>query len=498
MLYELKSRIQSHTLAPASPKGCQRQAMTEPDVGLINLTPTTRPPSENGPSSRASRSPSRSLEDDTTTASADIRPFRKGWAKGERANFLDEAYHGYQAARTRGTHSVADYMTSTVNGYCARFTWWLDPPKMPSEEDLDMDDDSIPSFLLAQKAARIRRISVGIRNYLDRLSQRSAPITLMTSKQIEKDPVASLIANIGGAKVGQRRTRTAYQLWSMSNFKTALKGEVDNTVSLAGIDPQKDRIGVVQSQTQAAYDALPAHERQKYEDDSRREQEELKQRKKDNKWMPQQLSPAETLLALDKLPHSLIALFDGLRALTGWNFHVYYSGPDPRAGGQIATLSLHSGVDRSPVPADFPTAGGTEGLARRRLVEAAIGDYALRCFSTADRRAACLPDVALNQAAPSFLAWRPPSWEGALQLVKSSTTLVDTQSSKRKKSSDSQQGPRKKTSPPAADNSTQKDNKQAPAHVPSKKKARHRHPSSHKSGDGDDSSDFDIDAESPR
>lgn len=57
-----------------------------------------------------------------------LKPFRKGWAKGECTQFLDESYHGYQGARARGGHSVTDYLTTVVNAYCARFTWWLDPP----------------------------------------------------------------------------------------------------------------------------------------------------------------------------------------------------------------------------------------------------------------------------------------------------------------------------------------------------------------------------------
>ncbi|KIY62057.1 hypothetical protein CYLTODRAFT_459326 [Cylindrobasidium torrendii FP15055 ss-10] len=427
--------------------------MLASDGGLINFTSAEGGfallPEDRATSSRISSSPSRAssvVEDDSGSISFDIKPFRKGWAKGARADFLDEAYHGFQAARTRGTHSVADYITNTVNEYCARFTWWIDPPRLPTTDELEREDDDLPPALGSQKAARLKRITVGIRNYLDRLAQRAAPITLMTPKQIEKDPVASLIATIGGAKVGQRRARTGYQLWSMSHFKHAVKNGVDNTVTQAGIDRQKDRIGVVQAQTVAAYEALPAFERQKYEDESRREQEELRQRKKDSKWMPQQLSPEEIQLALDKLPHSLIALFDGLRALTGWNFDVFYSGPDPRAGGQVATLSVHSGVDRSPIPRDFPTAGGAEGLARRRLVEAAIGDFALRCFSTADRQAACLPNDTLNQTAPPFLAWRPSSWEAALKHTSASTALPESKSTKRKQPGDSQSGSRKKTS----------------------------------------------------
>ncbi|KIY62547.1 hypothetical protein CYLTODRAFT_458894 [Cylindrobasidium torrendii FP15055 ss-10] len=423
------------------------------DAGLIDFASSSRgspvPPTEDYTSpSRLSTSPSRASSvspDNVVLAPYNLKPFRKGWAKGARADFLDEAYHGFQAARTRGSHAVSDYIISTVNAYCERFTWWLDGPKMPTDDDLAKDDDSLPPALLAQKAARLKRLTIGIKNYLDRLAQRAAPITLMTPKQIEKDPIASLIATIGGAKIGQRRARTGYQLWSMNHFKTSVKDVVDNTVSRTGIDRQKDRIGVVQSQTVAAYEALPAQERMKWEDESRREQEELKQRKKDSKWMPQQLSAEEAQIALDKLPHSLIALFDGLRALFGWNFDVFYSGPDPRANGQITTLSVHSGVDRSPIPRDFPTAGGAEGLARRRLVEAAIGDFALRCFSTADRQAACLPNQTLNQAAPAFMAWRPSSWEGAMQVMLAS---LETQPNKRKPVVDSQSGSRKKASAP--------------------------------------------------
>ncbi|KIY60987.1 hypothetical protein CYLTODRAFT_415753, partial [Cylindrobasidium torrendii FP15055 ss-10] len=337
----------------------------------------------------------------------EVKPFRKGWAKGERSQYLDAAYHGYQVARTRGSHFVSDYVNATVNTYCSRFTWWLDPPHMPTEEDLNKTDEDLQPELVRQKSARIKRISVGVKNYLEKAATHVAPISLMTSRQIEQDPVASLIATIGNAKCGLRRARTGYQLWSMDHFKSKVKKDVDNKITTTGVDAQRERISVVQQEIVNAYEALPAHIRQPYEDQAQREKDELKLRKQDSKWLPNRLNAEDVQLALDRLAPTLITFIDGLHALTGWNFDIFYSGPDPRAAGQITTQSVHSGQDLSPKPADFATAGGEEGLARRRLVEAAVGDFAMRCFDREARLAYCLPNTSLNMAAPSFLQWRP-------------------------------------------------------------------------------------------
>ncbi|KIY60901.1 hypothetical protein CYLTODRAFT_427746, partial [Cylindrobasidium torrendii FP15055 ss-10] len=371
--------------------------------------------------------------------------------------FFNAHVPGYSAARARGPAATTDFITNLLNEYCAKFTWWLDPPQEPTPADLLASESTLSPTLLAQKAAKLDRLVTGSKNLLERLSTSAAPITKMTAAQIQRDPVASLIAGIANSKLELTRARTPYQLWSKSAFRTGVKSavEVDVKSKVNGASSQKDaipkthRIASVQHNTMEAFEQLPAAEREMWTLQAEAEREAIKERKKNGSVVPPMLEPQKIQDAIDTMVNKIHPLIEGLSALTGGNVHFYWAGPEPAKGGQINVISMHAGVDSSAFPVDFGTVGGEQADGRRRLVEAAFGEWALRCHPTAARAARTLPGVPPSNTPPAFLRYRPMSWTTELQAAHTSTTPsvsepAPRKDTKRKASVSRTAGPRKR------------------------------------------------------
>ncbi|KIY64697.1 hypothetical protein CYLTODRAFT_413146 [Cylindrobasidium torrendii FP15055 ss-10] len=363
--------------------------------------------------------------------------FKRGWAKGRRTTFFEDYMPDYVSARARGPQQARDYVINVTNDYCAQFTWWLEPPKEPTAEDLAMTDNDLPPGELALKDAKLQRLRVGIRNFLERLSSTVSPLAKMSPSQIKKDPVGSLLAKIGNAKWGITRARTAYQLWSKAGFDSVREG-VDKTVAAAKLDAKTERISVAAGRTKAAFDSLPASERRVWELKAEAEKKLNQERRDSAKQHGGVIShtcldPEATQELLDDLVNKIDPLLRGISMLTGGNTHFYWAGPEPRRGGQINVLSVHAGNNKSAIPRNFSEAGGAEAAGRRRVAEATFGDFALRCYDAQQQAKRTLPGVPPCTAPPSFLRYRPVTWElggpvpvNALQVTESSDPLPAT------------------------------------------------------------------------
>ncbi|KIY61815.1 hypothetical protein CYLTODRAFT_495026 [Cylindrobasidium torrendii FP15055 ss-10] len=344
-----------------------------------------------------------------------VPKFKRGWAKGARMAFFEARVPDYTSARAKGPAQTADYLVAVSNAYCQQFTWWLDPPNEPTASDLAKTDDELDPAELQLKAAKILRLRRASRNLLDRLSNSAPAISKMTPAQIKRDPVSSLISAIANGKTHVPRARTAYQLWSKSQFNKDIKTDVDQSVIDNGVDAKSGRIRLVTGSTQQAFQNLPASERRVWELQADAEkaanQEARGLQKKDGVIPAMPLDPTATQDMLDALVHKIDPLLQGISKLTNGNAHFYWAGPEPRRGGQINVISMHAGVDRMPIPCGFMEAGGSEGVARRRTVEAAIGDFALSCYDPKVQAARTLPKIAPCSAPPSFLRYRPTTWD---------------------------------------------------------------------------------------
>lgn len=194
---------------------------------------------------------------------------------------------------------------------------------------------------------------------MERLATHSAPITKMSVEQIQRDPVASLIANIRNAKVELLRARTPYQLWSKHSFKNSVSDKVNADLADDDLPAAKYRIRSVQANTKEAFEALPAAERKLWQLEHEAEKASILERKKNGSVLsgllgPQEaqecvfnpvLSPMRTNYpssVLDGLVNKICPLLDGIAELTGGNTHFYWAGPEPARGGQINVISCVS------------------------------------------------------------------------------------------------------------------------------------------------------------
>lgn len=84
--------------------------------------------------------------------------FTRGWAKGRRTAFFEDHMPDYVSARARGPQQARDYIINVANEYCAEFTWWLEPPKEPTPEDLAKNDSDLDPSELALKDAKLKRL----------------------------------------------------------------------------------------------------------------------------------------------------------------------------------------------------------------------------------------------------------------------------------------------------------------------------------------------------
>lgn len=181
----------------------------------------------------------------------------------------------------------------------------------------------------------------------------------MSPAQIKRDPVSALISAIANGKTYIPRARTAYQLWSKTQFDKDIKTDVDQSVIDNGVDAKSGRIRLVTGSTQQAFQNLPASERRVWELQAAAEKapnQEARGLQKKDGIIPQTcLDPVATqeyvfsahflpryscsLRLLDGLVHKMDPLLKGISMLTSGNTHFYWAGPEPRRGGQINVLS---------------------------------------------------------------------------------------------------------------------------------------------------------------
>ncbi|KIY68992.1 hypothetical protein CYLTODRAFT_442968 [Cylindrobasidium torrendii FP15055 ss-10] len=391
-----------------------------PDVPVASESPTA-------PSGASAVS----AQEDDAELPTTVPSFKRGWAKGAREVFFQDRTSGYTQARSRGTRITNDFLITVLNDYCSMFTWWLEPPSEPTAEDLAKEDSDLDADTLALKPAKLKRLRKGIRNIFDRFSAGDSPFAKMTVGQVKKDPVGSLIASIAKPTVDIPRARTAYQLWSKRAFRANVKDSVNKTVAEEGLNSKTERIDVVAGSTKEAFLALPQSEREAWElkaEAEKKANSEQRQRIKENGGLIPQpmMDPTAAQEVLDTMVLKLDPLLKSLARITGGNCHFYWAGPEPARGGQVNVISIHAGTDKSTIPRDFMEAGGSEAAARRRLADAIFGDFALNCFNPRDQAVRCHPDLAPCTAPPTFLRYRPVSWEAAAASAPSVNTAPPT------------------------------------------------------------------------
>ncbi|KAF8993590.1 hypothetical protein BDZ89DRAFT_1123559 [Hymenopellis radicata] len=339
------------------------------------------------------------------------RFYQKGWLKGGRLAFCSARIPGYKEACQKGPRFASDFVTTVYNELCLQYPWHLELDEEPTEglAPPPLDHELTPEQRQL-KAARLDCLLKGVTNWFERQSSKAAPIAKMSKAQIAKDPVAAFLART--SKLGPERLRAH---------------TFNNEFALSGLDPSRARIKAIAGDTQAKWEDLTTTKKAFWQDLAEKDKEETKKGKEQARLPPTLLEPEQAQIAMDNMANTITPLLDGLAMILGGICTFTFAGPEPRKGGQINVLTLHSGKNKAPAPKAFFEADGDRGKRRFKTFEAAIGEFALTCFSPEEQQARALPGSLMPRAQPWFANQEHHPWDE--KFVASPTTVGTTSTS---------------------------------------------------------------------
>ncbi|KAK0444174.1 hypothetical protein EV421DRAFT_1903282 [Armillaria borealis] len=280
----------------------------------------------------------------------------KGWAKGEWRTFLDQKVMPYNDKKVIGVKKANEYATTTVvNEYFIRFFWALPLYQDPHSDDPPfVNDAELTEEQLAVKVAIIKQMSSAIPKWLDYHASKT-----------------SFLSRLSGVEGPRQRSLTAKQLFGKDNEDINRRFEASWT-SRGGEFKDPEEFSKLLEETQKMWVRRAA-----------KATEEIKKGKDSSYIEPTLLPPEEAQRVIDTL--------------------ATYFGP-LLEGGQVNVISLHEGIDKSPVPVSFDEGGGE----KYKLWLAALGEWGMSCYTPDEQKARALPGVGVPSAPPRFLIPDPP------------------------------------------------------------------------------------------
>ncbi|PPR05744.1 hypothetical protein CVT26_008497, partial [Gymnopilus dilepis] len=112
---------------------------------------------------------------------------------------------------------------------------------------------------------------------------------------------------------------------------------------------------------------------------------------------PASTTPESRQTCINGIASCMGPILDRVFESTGMHVTLIMGGPEPKAGGRLNIISLHSGTTKGPVPLTFPEA---ESLRFNNEVLPVYSDYLRKCFTVEDCRASALPSSAQSKVSP--------------------------------------------------------------------------------------------------
>ncbi|KAK0219927.1 hypothetical protein IW262DRAFT_1461077 [Armillaria fumosa] len=307
---------------------------------------------------------------------------RKGWVKGARTTFLEQCLIVFREKKSINAKRATEYTyTTAMNDYFRQFFWALPLDQDPHDDDPPpITDDELSSAQCEVKAAVVKQMGNAIPKWLEYHAGKVTPVGAMSKKAREHDPILAFLLCLAENEQG----------------------------GLA-----KDQAAVCAAFMASEFEKLSTEDQDRWAAFAERTSAERK-RTKDGGWTePALLPPEEIQRVWDTLASSMQPLIEGLSTMLGSHVSLAIAGPEPRRGGQVNVISIHEGLDKSPMPLRFHEIRGEP----YQLWLAAIGEFTLSCYTPEEQKACALPRVTQPSGPPPFWMANTPWQSSSLATV---------------------------------------------------------------------------------
>ncbi|KAH7902772.1 hypothetical protein BJ138DRAFT_1108251, partial [Hygrophoropsis aurantiaca] len=188
-------------------------------------------------------------------------------------------------------------------------------------------------------------------------------------------------------------------------FEPVVRADFEKRWKLEGHQDNKHKAAFREKVTREHFEATPADVQKSYKHMAKREAKDAVKAWKDALYAPPSEAAVDRQAALDRLGSFAGPLLAGMHEILGMHVTLLVGGPEPRKGGQINVLrqvilfsyqctpididlSMHEGVDQSPVPLNWQTYD-------KKKFKAVVGlfqEYLGGCYSTEERDKRKLPE----------------------------------------------------------------------------------------------------------
>ncbi|KAJ7038543.1 hypothetical protein C8F04DRAFT_1179561 [Mycena alexandri] len=287
------------------------------------------------------------------------------WAEGTREEVLLPHVEPYADTSERGWRSERKYFQRVCNEYHVRISWRLEDHQEPDLPLLPFDPDAmlpVPEKLsaaeLLQKETRQSLLDGRIRRWL-KYRVKVLRKHLRTKVDSTRDPFAILLAKLAGV-TAPPKARQAYQQFQREAHATIIEPVVQarwaQTAAIgSSVSVQKEPNVNFRSQiARELLAALPDSEREVYATRAKDEAAEARAAYMKALKAEPSKSPHARQLAIDNVGTFIAPILQGIHKRTGMHSVLILGGPVPQYGGDLRTIHVSYGRNRTAVGSHFP------------------------------------------------------------------------------------------------------------------------------------------------
>ncbi|KAJ7102960.1 hypothetical protein C8R43DRAFT_963850 [Mycena crocata] len=321
------------------------------------------------------------------------------WAEGAREQILTPHIESYADALERGWRAERDYLQSVCNEFHARISWRLkdhEEPELPlpeysAEEMLDdtdegeeMDDDE-----QVTKRERINGLNLRIRRWLKYRARRLRKL-LRTKLDPLKDPWAILLAKLSGV-TSPPKARQAYQQFMREEFQDKIAPVAEQRwiaeTTAGGLQTKKTPDGPFRARVaREMFAALPEEDQKAYGARAKEEAGAARKAYDSAIKMGPSKSPEDKKKCIDEVGKFVGPILQGIFERTGFHSTLIMGGPMPQFGGELQTVYVSYGRNKTGKGEHFSQWGGE----RFNAVLDLMREYLHTAFSEQDQSEAAL------------------------------------------------------------------------------------------------------------
>ncbi|KAK7042098.1 hypothetical protein R3P38DRAFT_2511411 [Favolaschia claudopus] len=286
------------------------------------------------------------------------------WAEGARESILTPHLDAYQAALDQGRRQERKFLKSVCREFHARVNWrtkdheepivldW-DPSAMEVVEELSGDDERARAARVDELNKRIRRWFL----YRLRKLRKQKPSSGLDPT---KDPYAVLLGKLSGL-AAPPKARQAYQQFMHESYNTKVAPVVAEQWEAQRIEnttlaekTKEPKAGFRAQVARQVFSELPESERAAIADRAKQEASDARAAYTAALKSPPSQSAAARQKCIDGLPDFVAPILQGINQHTGLHVTLLVGGPIPEFGGDIRTVHLSYGRNRTALAQHWP------------------------------------------------------------------------------------------------------------------------------------------------